>query len=476
MIRTHAVSASQVRRGDHRLDGAFYCSEGMLARRALASSGLSLHNLEDLCVPAGLYIPHRFKRPYVRDPRFGIPYITGSSINLADPLQGCAYLSRDLRLIRDRSRLMLKPNTIVVTSSGKPGTPVYINDLFEGAIGSPDLLRIIPDSAIIPSGYLYAFLASPIGNALLTQGTYGGVIPHIEASHVRDVPVPRLNTSAELAIHNLIQQAAEKRVKASRKLDEVDTLVHRITGLPQEFAVQQDHGFSVGTIQTTALRIASVRIDAYHYIGYAGETQHWRSKFCSMLPLSEAAVQVFEPPIFKRIRAEDGVPYLLGAEVYCAHPRFTTRISNRTNHLAEYILRRDMIVFENAGQRYGLLGIPVYIGRTLDGNAATNNMTRITCRNQVDSGFLFALLRTQFGCRLLRRQSYGTSLPHIFSKQVADVRIPWPEARERATVADLVLDAITLRDEANGLEDEAQRILHRELEAETIRRRGDKEA
>src|SRR5689334_7114728 len=116
MLRTEVVGSAQLHRRDCRLDGGYYCSDGALARKVLASSRYSQNLLEAVCVPKGIFIPHRFKRPYVRDPHHGFPYITGSDIALADPLHGCSYLSNRPGMIPHRERLMLEPGTILVTS------------------------------------------------------------------------------------------------------------------------------------------------------------------------------------------------------------------------------------------------------------------------------------------------------------------------------------------------------------------------
>jgi len=215
-----------------RLDGWFYCSDGGQARQVLTASGLQLCSLVDLCVAEGLYIPHRFKRPYVRSKENGTPYVTGSSIQLADPLQGCAYLSNKL-LISGREKLMLKPGTILVTCSGDIGRVVYVNNLFEEAVGSPDLLRVEPDPTKVLPGYLYTFLSSPMGRGLLSRGTYGGVIPHIETAHVLDLPVPRLEDKTEAAIHRCIVDAALRREEANWKLTQARSRVYDVTSLPR---------------------------------------------------------------------------------------------------------------------------------------------------------------------------------------------------------------------------------------------------
>jgi restriction endonuclease S subunit len=53
------------------------------------------------------------------------------------------------------------------------------------------------------SGFLYAYLASKYGYTLLTQSGFGGVVKHINAEHVANIPVPILPESKQQEIHNL---------------------------------------------------------------------------------------------------------------------------------------------------------------------------------------------------------------------------------------------------------------------------------
>jgi hypothetical protein len=65
------------------------------------------------------------------------------------------------------------------------------------SVGSPDLLRILVKPGKILPGYLYTFLSSIIGKALIHQGIYGGVIQHIEIPYLNSLPIPRIDSNME---------------------------------------------------------------------------------------------------------------------------------------------------------------------------------------------------------------------------------------------------------------------------------------
>lgn len=355
---------------------------------------------------------------------------------------------------------------ILVTCSGIIGNSVYVNANFSGAVGSPDLLRILADPKHIPPGYLFAFLSSSEGRALIEQKTYGAVVPHIEAHHVLDLPIPRLDPTLEQRIHDLVVQAAQLRVEAQKDLHSVQQQLHQRLGINEPLIPPYEHARSWSAV---VLSNHLLRLDAFFYTGYAGEAlRHPSLHEFPTRPLKEIAVRVFNPPIFKRMYVHsDGVPYLMGAELYEIHPKATHFLSRRTTALDEYIIREGMIVVQDAGQRYGLLGTPIYANRTVEGCAATNNMIRIVFSDQVTAGYVYAFLNTDLGRRLILQQSYGSSLPHIFPPWLATIPIPWLDSELRQSLGQSVVTAFDKRYQANQAEDAAQALLAEAVELDT---------
>lgn len=469
MIRTELVSTGELHQRDQRLDAAFYCSGGAKARKALASSSIRLQPLASVCVPEGIYIPHRFKRPYVRDPEYGVPYLTGSDIVLADPLQGCAYLSRRPGMIPDKERLVLRPGTILVTSSGDPGRAVFVNELFAGAIGSPDILRIVPDAARIPPGYLFAFLASDIGRGLLTQGTYGGVIPHIEAVHVLDLPVPRLDGSIELAIHERIEQAAAKRVEANRKLQRARARIYEITGLPRYERAPVGRNLAGARTFTVSHSSLGHRLEArYHDVLVREMQERIRlNSACDCILLKDCTSALFLPARGKWINVSvDGIPLVGSGDMFSARPTVSRHVSATLSPgIRDLIVHEGDILVARSGQIYSILGDVVLVSRGLAGKAVTEHAIRVRPDPSiVHPGYLFAFLSLpDYGYGQMIRTAYGTSIPSLSVDDMAEVLVPLPNRELRDAIGKEVVAAIEMRDEANDLEDEAQDILSRAL-------------
>lgn len=249
-MKTATTTAVQLEEIGRRLDASYHASEGIRAHQFIrawaaqaaqtrTTAALTLREippvygkrravdtLAEVCVSGGVFIPGRFKRIYVDDPAHGAPYLTGGSIMQADPLAGAKLLS--YRYTANMDELALHERMILITCSGTIGNCVYVNANFKGAVGSPDLIRIVANPEKIQSGYLYAWLSSPLARALIEQKTYGAVVPHIEAHHVVDLPVPRLEAATEQRLHELVEQMAQLRVQANRLEDQAQTLLAEV--------------------------------------------------------------------------------------------------------------------------------------------------------------------------------------------------------------------------------------------------------
>jgi type I restriction enzyme S subunit len=488
-MKVAATSAEQLHESGRRLDASYHVSEGVKALHfiqqwadqpaqvpvpasrvlrdsAMAYSDRRVDALKEVCRPEGIFIPGRFKRIYVDDPDHGEPWLSPSDMLKAD-------LS-DLRLISRKytpsiESLRVYQGWLLLSRSGTVGNLAYVREDMDGLVGSDDIIRIVADPEKIPPGYLYTFLTSPLGRALIEQKTYGAVVPHIEAHHVTDLPIPRLNWATEHQIHVSVEQAAALRVEANEELAGVNTETTSELGLPISFPTRYDHARAIGY---SSVNSANLRLDAYYYVGFAGQPASMIHQLDGPLrELSEITVEIFNPPVFKRIYVgPDGMPYLMGYEVYESNPKPTRYLSRGTKDLEQYVLREGMIIIQDAGQRYGLLGTPIYANRTLDGKAATNNMIRIVSPDRSTAGYLFAFLNTEVGRRLIVRVSYGSSLPHIFPAWLGNIPIPWPGKDIRVKLGEQVVAAFDKRAEANDLENEAKALLGEELKVRESRR------
>ena len=81
-----------------------------------------------------------------------------------------------------------------------------------------------------------------------------------------------------------------------------------------------------------------------------------------------------------------------------------------------------------------------------------------------DQGYIFAVLNTDYGVRLLMREATGSSIPHLDEKRVKRIQIPWADAETRKRLGQKVVEAIKLRDDACDLETKARILIETAIE------------
>jgi type I restriction enzyme, S subunit len=69
-------------------------------------------------------------------------------------------------------------------------------------------------SNVLTEGYLYAYLSSRIGKALVSKDHYGGVVDHIEAHHVKEIPVHDIGADRMVRINEKIVKVWKPREEA----------------------------------------------------------------------------------------------------------------------------------------------------------------------------------------------------------------------------------------------------------------------
>jgi type I restriction enzyme S subunit len=454
-LKTSIIRSSWMPGYGYRLDCQPYLGGSLEAKLLLEELPLRKDSLSDLLVggEAGIYFAGRESVRWVESSAYGIPFLRGKDIQLAD-LTDSPWISK--KQISSNSTFLIRKGMTLITRSGTIGKTAYVRDDMDG-MASSDPLRVAPDPQKIPAGYLYTFLSSKFGIPLVASGTYGAIIQHLESRDLNKIPVPRIGDALEHEIHRIVERAAELRTKASRVKRESITAFIKLCGLPDLMAANKYPTPQLGL--ATSANLAE-RMDSTYYIAPCLEARasfdaagrKWQSK-----SLGEVA-EVFIPTIFKRLYADDpefGYPYLTGADVFCIRPTSTQYLMRKVAHENRLVLQKGMILLHEAGQRYGLIGRGVMVGRTLDGFACTNNMVRLIPNDAAETGFIFTALSSEYGVRLLKREAAGSSIPHLDSDRIASVKIPWPDKSIRSQVAALAHEARECWDRADELEREA---------------------
>ncbi len=438
--------------GGRRLDCNPYMSGALEARDKLKRLPVT----EKLsAVTVRIFHAGREARLWVNDAAHGVPFMGSSDVRVAD-FSALPLIAK--RQVERNPLFTLGSGWTLITRSGTIGRMAYARPDMEGMACSEHVLRVVPNAERIPPGFLFAFLSSRYGVPLVVSGTYGAIIQHIEPEHIADLPVPRFDPSTEVAIAAKVDAAARARAQAVELLREATSRLQEIFELKLPTPIPALPKPDFAAVSSEAFRD---RGDAYYYSARNAESRKAFDSVGANRALGDVA-EVFIPGIFKRLYASDpqyGSPYITGGDVFELAPTSDKYLMKRVAAEYRLLLRKGMIVVQEAGQLGGLIGRSVMVGSYLDGFSCSNNMIRIVPEDDIDGGYLFTLLSSEHGVRLLSREAAGSSIPHTDEQRVKRIQVPWPSREDREDIGAPAIRARELRDQACVWEREARDML-----------------
>lgn len=450
-----------------RLDGSTYLSGAVEARMTLEELPTEKLSLKDLTRDGidGIFNGPRFPRQYVNDPEHGVPFL-GSTDILAADLSRLALLSKTQ--VAEKPQLLVDEGWILITCSGTIGRMAYARSDMEGMAGSQHFMRVIPDESKIKPGFLYAFLRSKFGIPLVTSGTYGAIIQHIEPIHIKGLPVPMARDRFQEQVHSLVLRAARSRALASETLSSAVYRLELAAGLERLSTYDSDRS---PDINTTSAKMLRHRMDAlYHSNYHTSVLEPLQSLEPSMRKLvGELTEKIFEPTRLKRIKVGDerfGIPFFGTSALMWAEPKASFMISSFSAGITDYVVDDKTVLIPRSGQLNGIIGHAVIpFGEILHG-AVTEDAIRVTAKTNVLAGYLFVALTSEYGRRQLKARAFGSSIPHLNVAMISEVTVPWLSAEEVESVGASGVKVASLRDEAIEMEREAIAMVETWIERE----------
>ncbi|MBH5385259.1 methylation-associated defense system restriction endonuclease subunit S MAD5 [Bradyrhizobium diversitatis] len=465
-MKTKTVPSGWLERDGRRLDCGPYMSGALEAKVLLERLAVRKEALQDVTEQgiAGIFNGPRFARSYVDDPAHGVPFLGSTDILKAD-LTHLPMLSR--KQVAANPRFIVRPRWTLITCSGTIGRMAYARSNMDGMAGSQHFMRIVPDPKKIPPGYLYAYLSSKFGVPLVVGGTYGAIIQHIEPEHIINLPVPRLGSTLEAKIHDLVEEAA-------RQLSEYETLCNRATAdllawvgttdmLPRQWlSDRRSLGWSESQISTETFR-------AMNYDPRASDL--WRLfERAGGQPLgSLCQPEYFKGKnIFKRVDAEPefGVMLLGQRNAFRFRPegRWISRSSVEQQGL-------HVPAFTTLIPSHGTLGEQELYCRALIVTPSMRDFVFsgdffrcVPDTTKVRPGYLFAFLRSNAAFRILRSISIGGKQQEQHPSLMWRLPVPRLGAEREGKVADQIEKAVAAYDDAVSADKQARALVEEAIE------------
>ena len=456
-MRTATVNIGSVRHTGLRADASYHLSEGQDARRAVERSPYPLTTVGE--VTKEIFYGTRAKRVYVSKRENGIPFLSSSDIMSAD-LENIKLASR--KYTPDIERMTLQEGWTLISRSGTVGNCAYSTGRHAQKLASEHVIRVAPGghpNDILRGGMLYAYLASHYGHSLLTQGTFGAVIQHIEPSFIASLPIPVFPASFQEEVDTLVKTAASLRDQAAKDLEKAKQLIIDYCETPFISSNQKENIIQSSKI----LHTLHTRFDAPVYIndGVRWSSQQKRKT----VNLGDCSIKMWYPGIFKRAYVEDGYPYIKGSELFLANPfRQCQHLSRtKTPKLDQLWLKPGQILISCAGA----CGLVKLITKEYEDKKAIGSpdIIRLTSNDSLfTKEYLFAYLQIPAVYDCMQSFKYGSVIERFDIANMETLPIVVPTETLSADTTRIVIKYAEATYQAFCAEERAIAMVEQEIE------------
>ena len=467
-MRTSYINIKDVHTTNLRTDASFHLSEGQEVQRFIANSPYPLLPISK--VAKDIFIGNRAKRVYVKKASHGIPFLSSSDILRAD-LNNLKLAST--KYTPDIERMKLQKGWTLISRSGTIGNCAFANAKHAQKLASEDVIRLWPNN-ILRGGLVYAYLASKYGHSLLTQGTFGAVIQHIEPAFVGSILIPSFPESFQKEVDDLIQESARLREEAADMLSEAERLLKTSANLRDLTPEDYDYfgprgaGREVSCFVRKRKDITTTTFNAFNLSE--------RIKLCILDSLKQCNTISFYDAI-----DENKLQSPSGVEVNEVKEGFGIMLINQSDIFnqiikGKYISKKKKYTKDllKKGEiliaKIGTLGENetfckcVYVGEELEGQLVSSAFYRMKPISGIPSGYLYTWLSSDYGFRLLRSSQFGTKQCYPNPAILYKYPIPILSPDIMNEIDQLVKEAHTKRYEANENERKAIRMVEEEIE------------
>lgn len=466
-MKTKIIPSRWLADGGRRLDPGPYLSGAIEAKEALRALPVKKVPLSELTkgFSGGIYNGPQFSRNYVESADHGVPFLGSSSMLLAD-LSHLPWLRKRDAESPKLGHLRIEEGMTLISCSGTVGRMVFARPDMAGMWSSQHIMKVVPDPDKIPPGYLYAFLSSRFGVPMVTAGTYGAIIQHIEPEHVSPILIPRLLDEVEKAIESKIESAAHCLSRSQRLYQDATARLLTSAGLtepePMSWGTDEAHlGWASPRANSESFRAmnydprcaaldSAIRRGRYDHLGEVVVKRLFKGKI-----------------IFRRIDSDPEFGWrLVGQrEAFRLRPEGRFIASRTVKHLGLRVPAWSVMI-----PSHGTLGEQELYCRSI---LVTERCTEyaysgdffrcVPDTSKIDGCYLFAFIRSELAFRLLRGISIGAKQQEQHIGMMRRFPIPRLAPIVEASIAALVLQGAREFDRALKLEEEAWEKLERAL-------------
>lgn len=202
-----------------RFDPTIYINKGVQWVKSIQKQSTRLGDLN-----VKMWYPGIFKRAYVEN---GLPYLKGSSVFDVNPFKTCDHLSKARTPKLDD--LWLKEGMLLITCAGACGLVKMITKEYEdkGAIGSPDIIRLVSNDTLFTTEYIFAYLQLPPIYDYMQSLKYGSVIERFDIENIKTIPIVRPTEELSQAVTDIVKSYMAKTYRAFNCEEQAISMIER---------------------------------------------------------------------------------------------------------------------------------------------------------------------------------------------------------------------------------------------------------
>jgi len=300
-----AVTLQEVLARDLRLEASVFGIEGRHAREMLKSCRWPIRTIFGANgIATNVFVPGRVKRKYLKPDVPGSTGFLGSSEMLDIKPAPYKWLSWNEPRYE---QFKIQEGWVLISCSGTIGNVVYVSKTLSKFMVSQHAIRIVTDYP----GYVYSFLKSHIGRALVRENIYGAVISEIEPEHIANVPIPDPPPILKKRIHDLVMESYNLRDESNELLNQAEALLYDVLKLPPIESLRPNYFDSSVELRNYTVRLAQLegRLDASYHVPIVNTIlERLQQESTEIAPLGDPRLskRIILPGRFARVYVQEG--------------------------------------------------------------------------------------------------------------------------------------------------------------------------
>lgn len=435
-----------------RFDGSYHNAEVNIYSSVIDKH--SSYKLKDYCTE--IFTSGRNKRVYTTK-EYGYPFLSNSDVVAAEPLSSCKYSSKKYGY---DEKAVLRKGMILTGRVGAIGQTAFVPGFLEAkrAMGSDNIIRICvkPEKH---NGFIYAYLASRIGNLSFWKHATGGVQPFITDTMVGELAIPDFPESFQKEVDELIQESARLREEATEALEEAVKIFDSILGKTEFMLNQQTKVLSSKQIFQSYKRFDS----QYQIASDVLKAQLQKISGIRTIKIASIASNVFIGNRGKRMYVNNnGVPFMSSSDMMLFNALYYSKlISKKTPCIEDMIVKTGDILIS----RSGTVGNTIIVGEAYNNVAVSEHAMRLRINSSlIAPEYVYAYLLSSHGQAKLKSLPYGSVIITLGEEFLKDIDLPILDEDKKLKIVGLVEQYTTSMDTAIEKERKAISMVEQEIE------------